>query len=139
MVDFDNVVITFGRIRRFDMRKSAAVLFNREGRRIVDVLRDPAQPPEDLLGSLTVRRADGSEFSLQEFPLARALGDTETVRAEEIVMGVPEMRQLLTPGPGRGLVAEDDARERFHVPGYTNLPSVDKLTPPPERPLGQQG
>ena len=78
----------------FDIRKGVAVSFNREGRRIVDILRDPGQTPEDLLGLITVRRADGSEFSLQEFPLARVLGSTETVRAEEIVMGVPDGRSV---------------------------------------------
>ncbi len=78
----------------FDMRRGAAVSFNREGRRIIDGLRNPDQGPEDLLGLMTIRRADGSEFSLQEFPLARILGDTETVRAEEIVMGVPDGRSI---------------------------------------------
>ena len=78
----------------FDIKTGAAVSFNRETRRIVDVLRDPDQPPEDLLGLMTIRRADGSEFSLREFPLARVLGDTETVRAEEIVMGVPDGRSI---------------------------------------------
>ena len=78
----------------FDMQRGAAASFNREGRRIIDGLRNPDQTPEDLLGLMTIRRADGSEFSLQEFPLARVLGDTETVRAEEIVMGVPDGRSV---------------------------------------------
>ena len=78
----------------FDMNKGAAVSFNREGRRIVDALRDPDQAPEDLLGVITVRRADGSEVSLREFPLAEILGSSETVRAEEIVMGVPDGRSV---------------------------------------------
>ena len=78
----------------FDMRKGAAASFNREGIRIVDVLRDPDQSPEDLLQLLTVRRADGREVSLMEFPLAEVLGSSETVRAEEIVMGVPDGRSV---------------------------------------------
>ena len=78
----------------FDMQRGAAASFNREGRRIIDGLRDTDQTPEDLLGLMTIRRADGSEFSLREFPLARVLGDTETVRAEEIVMGVPDGRSV---------------------------------------------
>ena len=78
----------------FDVKKGAAVSFNRETRRIVDVLRDPEQAPEDLLGVITVRRADGSEVSLHEFPLAEILGSSETVRAEEIVMGVPDGRSV---------------------------------------------
>ena len=78
----------------FDVKTGAAVSFNREARRIVDGLRDPGQAPEDLLGLMTVRRADGSEFSLQEFPLARVLSSSETVRAEEIVMGVADGRSV---------------------------------------------
>ena len=78
----------------FDVETGAAVSFNRETRRIVDGLRSPGQAPEDLLGTLIVRRADGREFSLQEFPLARVLSSGETVRAEEIVMGVPDGRRV---------------------------------------------
>ena len=78
----------------FDVKKGAAVSFNRETRRIVDVLRQPEQAPEDLLGMITVRRADGSEVSLHEFPLAEILGSSETVRAEEIVMRVPDGRSV---------------------------------------------
>ena len=77
-----------------DAPTGAPVSFNREARRIVDRLRDEGQAPEDLLGLLSVRRADGSQVSLQEFPLARVLGSSETVRAEEIVMGVPDGRSV---------------------------------------------
>ncbi len=78
----------------FDARTGAPVSFNREARRIADGLRDPEQAPEDLLGLMTVRRADGSEVSLREFPLARVLGSSDTVRAEEIVMAVPGGRSV---------------------------------------------
>ncbi len=76
------------------VKAGEAVSFNREARRIVDVLRSPGQAPEDLLDSLTVRRADGREFALKEFPLTRVLSSGETVRAEEIVMGVPDGRTV---------------------------------------------
>ncbi len=78
----------------FDIRTGAVASFNPEARRIVDGLRDPDQSPEDLLGLINVRRADGSEFSLREFPLAHVLSSTETVRAEEIVMSVPDGRSV---------------------------------------------
>ena len=78
----------------FNMKTGAAVTFNREARRIVDVLRDPSQTPEDLLELVTVRRADGSEVSLEEFPLARALNASETVRSEEIALEVPDGRSV---------------------------------------------
>lgn len=78
----------------FDMRTGTVVSFNRETRRIVDGLRSPGQTPEDLLGVMTVHRADGREVSLEKFPLAEVLGSTETVRAEEVVMGVPDGRSV---------------------------------------------
>ena len=88
----------------FDGRTGALVSVNREMLRIVDGLRDPDQPHEQLLGVLTVRRADGREFSLEELPLAQALSASETVRAEEIVMRVPDgrsVRALLNATPIR--------------------------------------
>ena len=78
----------------FDVKTGAVASFNREAARIVDGLRGEGQAPEDLLGLLTVRRADGSQVSLEEFPLARVLGSGETVRAEEIVMPVPDGRSV---------------------------------------------
>ncbi len=78
----------------FDMRTGVPVSFNREARRIVDGLRNPDQTPEQLLEVITVRRADGREISLEEFPLAEVLSSSETVRAEEIVMGVPDGRSI---------------------------------------------
>ena len=80
----------------FDARTGAPVSFNREARRIVDGLREPDQSPEQLLEVLTVRRADGREVSLMELPLAQALNTGETVRAEEIVLRVPDGRSVTT-------------------------------------------
>ena len=77
----------------FDAATGAPKSFNREARRIVDILRDPDQKPEDLLEDLTCRRADGREVSLKEFPMAQLLSAAETVRAEEIVLRVADGRQ----------------------------------------------
>ena len=78
----------------FDARTGSPVSLNMEGRRIVDGLRNPDQSAEQLLDVLTFRRADGREISLKEFPLAQALSTGETVRAEEIVIGVPDGRSV---------------------------------------------
>ena len=78
----------------FDMPSGAPVSFNREARRIVDGLLDPDRTAEQLLDVLTVRRADGSEISLLEFPLAETLSVTDTVRGEEIVLEVPDGRSV---------------------------------------------
>ena len=88
----------------FDGRTGLPVSINREMLRIVDGLRDPGQPPEHLLEVLTVTRADGSEISLEELPLSQALSASETVRAEEIVLRVPDgrsVRALLNATPIR--------------------------------------
>ena len=77
-----------------DAATGAPRSFNREALRIVEGLRDPEQAPEDLLGVVTFRRADGREFSLREFPLAGLLSSGETVRAEEIVLRVPDGRSV---------------------------------------------
>ena len=78
----------------FHLRTGGLVSVNREARRIVSDLLDPGQSPEQLLEFATIRRADGRELSLAEFPLAEALSSNETIRAEEIVMEVPNGRSV---------------------------------------------
>ena len=78
----------------FDARTGAPLSFNREALRIADELRNPDQSLDQLLDGLTMLRGDGREVSLQEFPLSRALSIGETVRAEEIVLQVPDGRRV---------------------------------------------
>ncbi|MCY3887790.1 MAG: response regulator [Chloroflexi bacterium] len=78
----------------FDAGTGAPLSFNREMRRIVEGLRDPGQPPEELLEVVSCRRADGREVSLREFPMAQLLSAAETVRAEEFVISVPDGRSV---------------------------------------------
>ena len=63
--------------------------------------------PEDLLGALTFLRADGREISLEEFPLAKALSTGETVRAEEIIIQVPDGRRVTTIVNATPIVSEE--------------------------------
>jgi len=93
----------------FDAATGALVSLNREARRIVDGLRDPDQSMEQLLEVLTFRRADGREFSLQEVPLTRVLTSGETVRAEEIVIQVPDGRRVTTIINATPIRSEDGA------------------------------
>ena len=78
----------------FDARTGAPVSFNREAMRIVDSLLEPGQSPEDLLGVITCVRADGRELSLLDFPMSELLSAGETVRAEEMVLRVPDGRSI---------------------------------------------
>ena len=80
----------------FDARTGAPVSINRETRRILGDLRTPGGSVEQLLEVLTFRRPDGREIALDQFPLAQALSTGETVRAEEIVIQVPDGRSVTT-------------------------------------------
>lgn len=70
--------------------------FNREARRIVEVLLTPGSPPEALVEQVTLKRADGREIALDQLPLSKALVHAENVRAEEIVLSVPDGRSVTT-------------------------------------------
>ena len=78
----------------FDAATGAPVSFNREAIRIVDGLTEADQSAEQLLETMTVRRADGREFSLREWPLAEALSSGETVRAERLTLSVADGRSV---------------------------------------------
>ena len=99
----------------FDARTGSPVSFNRESRRLVDVLRDPDQTPEQLLDVITVRRADGTEFPLDELPLGQVLSEAEAVRAEEIVMRAPDGRSVRVLINATPIHADDGEVESFVV------------------------
>ena len=87
-----------------DARGGRPVSLNREARRLVESLRAPGRPTEQLLETITFRRADGREASLSELPLAELLGKGETLRAEEVELAVPDgrsARMLLNATPIR--------------------------------------
>ena len=79
-----------------DADTGKTVSHNRESARIADRLRTPGQTMDDLLEVIAVRRGDGREFSFRELPLSQCLTDADTVRAEEIVLSVPDGRQVRT-------------------------------------------
>ena len=80
----------------FDVRSGDPVSLNREARRIVKSLCAPGQSAEQLLGVITCRRADGREIALDRLPLAQTFDSAETVRAEEIVLSVPDGPSVTT-------------------------------------------
>ncbi len=80
----------------FDAGTGRAVSVNREARRIVDGLRTPGHPAEQLLGVLTARLTDGQEISLRELPLARQFDGAPALRAEEIELSVRDGRSVRT-------------------------------------------
>ena len=80
----------------FEVGTGRPMSVNREARRVVESLRPPGRPVEELLEVIACRRADGREVSLAEFPIAAQLAAGETVRAEEIVLSVPDGRSVRT-------------------------------------------
>ena len=99
----------------FNARTGAPVSFNREAMRIVNSLRRPDQSAEQLINELTYTRADGREFALSDLSVAELLREGETVRAEEIVMRIPDgssVTALLNATPIR---LEDGEVESFVV------------------------
>ena len=80
----------------FDGETGRPVWVNRETMRIVENLRLPDRPPDQLLDLVTCRRADGREVALGEFPLAKQFSSGETVRAEEMTLSVAGGQSVTT-------------------------------------------
>ena len=113
----------------FDARTGAMSSFNREAVRIVDSLREPGRPVQELLEVITVRRADGEEISLEELPLAQVLRGGETVRAEEIVLRVPDGQSVRTLLNATPICSEEGEVESFVVvlQDMTPLEELERL------------
>ena len=106
----------------FDAGTGAPLYINRETRRMLEVLREPGAELEQSLDALSFRRADGREIYLAEVPLAQALAASETVRAEEMVVSVPD---------GRGVTVLVNATPVFTEDGRVEsvVVTLQDLTP----------
>ena len=80
----------------FEARNGDLKSFNREARRIVESLLTPDVPLEELPKALMCRRADGRESALNQFPMHHQTNSFDTVRAEEVVLSVPDGRSVAT-------------------------------------------
>lgn len=109
-----------------DGRTGEPVSFNRGAQRIFESLRLPDRPLEALLDTMTIRRADGREVSLEEFTVAQALSEAETVRAEEIVLTVPDGRSVSTLLNATPMRSEDGQVEDVIVT-LQDMSSVEEL------------
>ena len=78
----------------FDAATGHPVSFNQEARRLAGRLSTPGSSPEQLLEALTCRFSDGREVALAEFPMKRVISGAETVRAEQVVLSVPDGRSV---------------------------------------------
>ena len=80
----------------FDARTGNLKSLNREAMRIVESLRTPDISREELLKVTRCRRADGREVALDQFPELQKMNSIDTVRAEEVVLSVPNGRSVTT-------------------------------------------
>ena len=78
----------------FDAGTGNPVSLNREARRIAEGLGTPGQPPEQLLEVLICRFSDGREVALADLPMRQIISGAATVRAEEVVLSVPDGRSI---------------------------------------------
>ena len=74
----------------FDRKTRGLVSMNPETRRIVRGVHAPGHSLPELLSVLTFRRPDGREIPPEELPTERAIRSRETIRAEEIVIDLPD-------------------------------------------------
>ena len=93
----------------FDPRTGRAVMFNREARRIGDLLHTPGRPFEEWFDTITCRLSDGREIVLDRATLAPTLSGAETVRAEEVVLESAEGRSVSVLANVTPIQADDGA------------------------------
>ncbi len=77
-----------------DAQSGKLVSLNQETRRIVGNLMTPGNTAEDLLDVMSARRTDGRAIALEKSALVEALNEATPVRAEEIVLEVPDGRKV---------------------------------------------
>ena len=80
----------------FEARTGNLKSFNREARRIVESLSVPDIPIEELPKTVMCRRSDGRETALDQFPRQQKMNSFDTLRAEEVVLSVPDGRSVTT-------------------------------------------
>ena len=78
----------------FDAATGRPVSLNQEARRLAGRLSTTGSPLEELLEGLTCRFSDGREIALAAFPMKRVISGAATVRAEEVVLSVPDGRRI---------------------------------------------
>ncbi|MXZ28013.1 MAG: response regulator [Gammaproteobacteria bacterium] len=77
-----------------DAKTGQPVSFNQEARRLVEQLLPPGVAPEEAMKALTCRFPNGTELAMNELPLLRELGGARAMRAEEVVLSVPDGRSV---------------------------------------------
>ena len=111
----------------FDAVTGVPVSYNRETLRIIDGLRDPDSPPERIMEILRLRRMDGREVSLEDSPLAERLSSGLIIRAEEIVIEVPDGRSVTTLVNATPIYSDDGAEMQSVVVTLQDMTPLEEL------------
>ena len=77
-----------------DAKTRELVSLNPEARRIVHSLQVPGRGLNQLLSVMMMRRPNGQDIPLHELPTERAIRSGETVRAEEVVIHLPDGKAI---------------------------------------------
>ena len=93
----------------FDAKSGRLVSLNQEMRRIAGDTCKPGASIVEILDVLTVRRADGREIEPGEYDaLMETLRESITVRAEEILLEMPDGRKVTTLINATPIISEED-------------------------------
>ena len=91
----------------FDARTGDLVSANEETRRLVGDLNAPGPSIGQLLEVIALRRPDGSDIPIDELPTMRVIRTGESVLADEIVIHLPDGRNITTLVNARPVYGED--------------------------------
>ena len=91
----------------YDAKTRELVSLNPEARRIVHGLQVPGRSLSQLLSVMTMRRPNGQDIPLHELPTERAIRSGETVRAEEVVIHLPDGKAIPVLVSAAPIRAED--------------------------------
>lgn len=97
----------------FDGVDGRIVSYNREVRRIASVLYHPDVTFEEVLRTVTIRRGDGVELTMADFPIAEALRNGEVVRLEQMVFESPNGRRMTIMVNATPIRSDDGAMRSF--------------------------
>ena len=113
----------------FEAQTGIPTYVNRETRRISSKLASPEFTPEEVLRILTIRRAGSEDDAFKELPLTTMLRDAEMVRAEEIVISVPDGESVTTLVNATPIRSQDGEVESYVVTlqDMTPLQEVERL------------
>ena len=109
-----------------DAKTGGVLSLNEETRRMICGANVQGACPDHLIKMMTCRRADGREVCLAELTLDRVLKSGETVRAEEVVISLPDGPSVTALVNARPIYS--DEREIVSV-----VVTVQDITPLQER------